>query len=378
MRALTSGPGEGPLVFAQRFCTALCPKRRLPAQPVYGGNDWYFRYGHISADTVRQDSALIRDLSPQSDNLPFYVIDDGWYSDAHDRRGPYELGNTGFPDMPGLAAQMRGNEIRPGIWIRPLLTGAIVPDGWKMPAGRPHDLAGDRVYLDPSVPDVLALVRRDIARMREWGFEMIKHDFTTYDALGRWGRHMGASITADGWSFSDQSRTTAEILLELYEAIREAAGDVTLIGCNTIGHLGAGLFELQRIGDDTSGKIWEQTRKMGVNSLAFRMNQQGTFYAADADCVGLTNAIPWSMNSQWLDLLSRSGTPLFVSADPGAVGPEQRKALAEAFARAAKPMPPAEPLDWLETTCPRHWRTASGEITYDWLLPEGTVFGSSI
>ena len=78
-------------------------------------------------------------------------------------------------------------------------------------------------------------------------------------------------LTDRGWSFTDRGRTTAEIVRALYEAIRASAGPAELIGCNTIGHLGAGLFELQRIGDDTSGNEWSRTRKMGVNTLAFRL-----------------------------------------------------------------------------------------------------------
>ena len=41
-------------------------------------------------------------------------------------------------------------------------------------------------------------------------------------------------------------------------------------------------------------------------------------------------------------------------------------ALREAFRRAACPHAPAEPLDWMETTCPARWRTDEGEIEYDW------------
>ena len=78
---------------------------------------------------------------------------------------------------------------------------------------------------------------------------------------------------------------------ELYAAIREAAGPSVVIGCNTIGHLGAGFFELQRTGDDTSGREWERTRKMGVNTMAFRLPQHGTFFAADADCAPITTAL---------------------------------------------------------------------------------------
>ncbi len=373
---LASEPGETPFAFARRFCRALCPAPRLPAQPVYGGNDWYFRYGANTADTVRRESALIRALSPSLENAPTYVIDAGWAPAVCDG-GPYETTKAGFPDMAGLAEWMRGSGVRPGIWARPLLTTGTVPDRWRLPKEHPN-AARSGAYLDPSVPDVLAQVRADIGRLREWGYGLIKHDFTTYDVTGRWGFEMGPEVTPGGWSFADRTRTTAEILRALYAVIREAAGDAQIIGCNTVGHLGAGLFEIQRTGDDTSGRHWERTRKMGINTLAFRMPQQGTFFGADADCVGLTRDIPWDQNRQWLDVVARSGTPLFVSADPDAVGPEQQAALMEAFAHAAQVLPPAEPLDWMETTCPRRWRfgdeTQTYEQTYDWNVFPGAAF----
>lgn len=355
--SLESQPGENSFAFAIRFCRALCDTPKLPIQPVYGGNDWYFRYGQISEDTVKADAGLLRQLSPSRTNAPFFVIDDGWFA-RDNPAGPYTSGNAKFPDLPGLAAWMKSQDVRPGIWMRPLLTEAAVPDTWR--------LSRDKTYLDPSVPEVLELVHADIARLSDWGYELIKHDFSTFDITGGWGFHMGGSMTRNGWAFADRTRTTAEIIRALYQTIRDAAGSTYLIGCNTIGHLGAGLFELQRTGDDTSGRHWERTRKMGVNTLAFRLPQHDTLFAADADCVGLTPDVPWEKNRQWLDVVARSGTPLFVSADPNAIGPEQRAALEAAFAQAAESQPTAEPLDWLENTCPRHWRFGVEEVTYDW------------
>ena len=82
---------------------------------------------------------------------------------------------------------------------------------------------------------------------------------------------MGAALTRDGWTFAaGPGRTTAEVIGSLYDVIRGAAGDAAIIGCNTVSHLSAGLFEICRIGDDTSGTDWSRTRKMGVNTLAFR------------------------------------------------------------------------------------------------------------
>jgi alpha-galactosidase len=127
-----------------------------------------------------------------------------------------------------------------------------------------------------------------------------------------------------------------------------------------------------RIGDDTSGTDWARTRKMGVNTLAFRGVQHGAFYTADADCVGVTNRIPWELNRQWLDLLARSGTMLFVSLAPDALGTQQRTDLRAALALAAQPQPLGEPLDWQKTIWPTRWRLTGGEKSFDWIAPEGT------
>jgi alpha-galactosidase len=195
---------------------------------------------------------------------------------------------------------------------------------------------------------------------------LIKHDFSTFDLTGRWGFQMGPDLSDRNWHFQDRGKTTAEIVLDLYRTIRRSAGDAALIGCNTVGHLAAGLVEAQRIGDDTSGREWSRTRKMGVNTLAFRMPQHNTFFAADADCVPVTREIPWSLTRQWLDLVARSGTALFLSADPDAVAAEHKPALKAALAAAAGVHPPGTPLDWMDTTVPEHWRLDGKPVRYNW------------
>jgi alpha-galactosidase len=87
--------------------------------------------------------------------------------------------------------------------------------------------------------------------------------------------------------------------------------------------------------------------------------------------VGLTREVSWELNRQWLDLLARSGTALFVSAQKEALGPEQEKALREAFAIASVPQPLGEPLDWMESTCPRRWRFGNETVEFNWMGPAG-------
>ncbi len=360
--------GETPFETSRRLCRAMCAKPRLPSFPVYGGNNWYYTYGRdLTAEALLRDSSLMAELAPAgAGNRPYMVLDMGW-TDAPEGAGPTNRTNKGFPEMPLLAGQMKQRGVRPGIWVRPLLTVEKLPEAWRLEG--PQAGGGIKApffILDPSVPEALGYVAESIRGVSAWGFELIKHDYSTYDITGRWGFQMGPDLTPAGWHFRDRGRTTAEIVSKLYETIRGSAGAAMLIGCNTIGHLGAGLFEMQRIGDDTSGREWSRTRKMGVNTLAFRLAQHNTFFAADADCVPVTKDIPWSLTRQWLDLVVRSATPLFVSADPAVMGERERAGLKAAFAAASTAHSGIEPLDGMDTTTPARWRGSGGPVEYRW------------
>jgi alpha-galactosidase len=368
VRVRRGTPNESAFQAARAFCRQLCSQPRLSSAPVYGGNNWYYAYGrNCSAAAIERDADLMAELAPSGANRPFMVIDDGW--SPTNTAGPWERGNAGFPDMAGLAAALKRRGVRPGIWLRPLCTTAEVPTPAHL---RPRGSARNAI-LDPSLPETLETVRQDIGRMASWGFELIKHDYTSFDLLGRWGSSMGADLTESGWHFADRSRTTAEIVLALYRTIREAAADAAIIGCNTFGHLSAGLFELQRTGDDTSGRDFNRTRRMGVNTLSFRGPQHRTFFDVDADCAPITPQLPWGLAARWLDLVARSGTALFVSPDPAAVNAESRQALRRAFEAAARPRELAEPLDWMNTTTPGRWRVEGRAVEYDWYGAEGAA-----
>ena len=167
--------------------------------------------------------------------------------------------------MKKMAEAIESEGAIPGLWLRPLWTVEKYP--------RDHIIKrkGIKDTLDPSHPEVLKLIKRDIETIRNWGYKLIKHDFTTFDIFGRWGFEMTEDMFRDEIVFFDRSKTTAQIIKQLYMTIREAAGDdVLIIGCNTLSHLAAGIFEIQRTGDDTSGKDFERTKKYGINTLAFR------------------------------------------------------------------------------------------------------------
>ena len=251
--------------------------------------------------------------------------------------------------------------MHPGLWTRPLLGRGDENKRLLL-----QNFQKDNHVLDPTIDENIQRIKRLFAIYKQWGFEMVKHDYTTFDIFNKWGMQMSEAMTEPGWQFNDNSKTNAEITLYLYRSIRDAAGDMYLIGCNTISHLSAGLFEMNRIGDDTSGKEWARTKKMGVNTMGFRLPQHNNFYAADGDCVGLTKDVPWSKNKQWMQLVAESSAPLFISAQPDALGGEQKAFIRQSFANAAKPQPVGEPLDWLTNQWPAKWKLNGREVNFDW------------
>ncbi|QEE30487.1 hypothetical protein FTW19_22370 [Terriglobus albidus] len=327
------------------FCRTMCPSPRLPKTTVYGSNDWYYAYGKNTAEGILRDAELVAALAPSNGPKPFAIVDDGWQNQQT------------FPDMAALTAQIRSKGARPGLWIRPLQAHAgtdpklLLPD---VRFGRRRERFNDLAY-DPTIPEAREAALNTMREAVRWGNDLVKHDFSTYELFGGWGSEMGASMTTGGWHFNDRSLTNAEIVLNLYRGLREAAGEQTVvIGCNTIGHLAAGLFEANRTGDDVSGRAWERTRRMGVNTLAFRLPQNRALFIVDADCVPLTKAIAWEKTRIWLDVVARSGTTLIVSPEPGAIGAEQKAALREAFAIAAT-TPAATADDMLQSNAPERW-----------------------
>ncbi|HEY3341479.1 MAG TPA: hypothetical protein VGK81_05650, partial [Anaerolineae bacterium] len=243
---------ETPFDAAHVFCELMCSNPRLPQYPVYGSNNWYYAYGRSSHRQIVRDTEILLAHAPAGLNRPYMVIDAGWQKLAilPDESinpcigGPWTEGNREFNDMPGLAAHMRQMGARPGIWVRPLAAQPGLPSARLLPRERVRDASANIDVLDPSIAENLAQIESDARCVTTWGYELLKHDWSACDLLGRWGFDMGAQLTNPAWSFADITRTTAEIALGLYQAIRRGAGDAVIIGCNTFSHLTAGLFEM--------------------------------------------------------------------------------------------------------------------------------------
>lgn len=360
----------------QEFCGQMCEDPILPKYPVYGSNNWYYAYGKSSESEILADCDYILNLTKDIENKPYMVIDDCWQE--HHRLneyngGPWTKGNEKFPDMKALADKLVKKGVRPGIWVRLLLNeDENIKNEWRLSHNN---------CIDPTNPEALNYIKEDIKRICNWGYTLIKHDFSTFDLFGKWGFQMSPLVTDDGWHFYDDSLTSAEVVKLLYKAILDASveasnGETLILGCNTIGHLGAGYMHINRTGDDTSGVDWERTRFMGVNTLAFRLPQHGKFYEIDADCVGIDGGISWSMNKQWADVLAKSGTPLFISVRPNILDETEKQELHEILKVASKQEHHVIPVDWEETTCPEHWQDKDHDIDckYQWFEETGLKF----
>ena len=110
-----------------------------------------------------------------------------------------------------------------------------------------------------------------------------------------------------------------------------------------------------------------KNEKDGSKHLAFRIAQDRAFYGADADCVGIFNHnIDWKYNSQWLKLLSRSGTCLFVSCQPGILNEAEAEDLRQGFRFGSRQSDTLIPIDWMETRTPSRYLINGEIVTFDW------------
>ena len=359
---------ESAFAVTQRLCRLMAQGTKVPttrgAKPIdviFGSNDWYYAYGRNTEEGILRDADLVASLAPAGGIRPFTVIDDGYQDRSR------------FPSLARLASAIRDRNAIPGLWIRPLRAAPTTPANLLLPDSRWAGSLNKQAPLayDPTIPEALHAVASVAAEACQWGYELIKHDFTTWEMFGQWGSEMGASPVRGNWHFSNRALTNAEIVTVLYRQLRTTCGeDRIILGCNTVGHLSVGLFDASRTGDDVSGKEWERTRRTGVNTLAFRAPQHKTFHSLDPDCVAITPEVPWSMSRQWLRAVGDSGAVLLISADRRTVGPEQKESVREAFERCVK-QAGSEPLDWISTRTPASWRSSQRTQKYEWILEEG-------
>ncbi len=355
--------GENPYFAARDFCKMMCEKPILPKSPIFGVNNWYWAYGRTNHELVMEETDNLIDMCRDAKTKPYMIIDDGWQVNRHGWMeglnyigGPWTGGNSGFPSMEDTAYRIKEKGAHPGVWFRALLTDKVKSESMHSPYQK--DARGG-VILDPSNPDVLSLVTEDVKRIISWGYEVIKHDFSTFDIMGKCGIPDGSP------NFYDRTKTTCTVIKNFYKTIAEAAGGAEIIGCNTINHLAAGIFSVQRTGHDTSGRVYEITRA-AASAAVLRLPQNKTFFSADPDCAAFTERVPISANLDFLELCAVTGQATLASVTPGIIKGEDMKRIRRIYEIASIGGLDASPLDWLGHNAPSRYKTKDGFFEIDW------------
>lgn len=329
--------GEDTYFVASKFASIMCDKPVLPKTPVFGVNNWYWAYGNISKDIVLSEANYLKELVDGVKNKPCLVIDDGWQYNRPDMPcgvgGPWEA-NKLFTDMGELADKITEKGINAGLWFRPLLTTEKTGTGTVLKEEFTPGFGG--YILDPSHPEVIEKVYNDAKKIRDWGYSIIKHDFTSIDATGNWNHAFSETpMVQPDRKFFDNTKTTATILKNLYKTIQQGVGDADVIGCNVYGHLSAGIHSMQRVGGDTSGKAFEITRSQGINSM-MRLPTNNKFYLIDPDCAAFTKKVDFETNLNFLEMCALTDCTTIASVTPGILSDEQIKRVNKVFKIADK------------------------------------------
>ena len=101
----------------RKFLKMMCPSPRLPKEPVFGGNNWYYAYGLTDAACVLGDAARVAKWTRGLPVSPYMMVDVGWQpfllNDDICSGGPYPHGNYRFPRSSGAREADEGHERPP-------------------------------------------------------------------------------------------------------------------------------------------------------------------------------------------------------------------------------------------------------------------------
>jgi hypothetical protein len=204
---------------------------------------WYSHYNDgISEQIVLENLAAAADkLVPYGLNT--FEIDAGWQNN----RGDWQP-NERFPrGMKFIADGIREKGLMPGIWIAPFLIekGSSVytahPD-WALDLDTYGQslIPKNVVALDISNPAAREWLRGLVCKLTsEWGFKLLKVDFTYYSLAGT--------------KYFVRGRSRVEIFRDAYQLMRDAAGpDVYILAVGVPVGVHVGLVDAMRTGLDNA------------------------------------------------------------------------------------------------------------------------------
>lgn len=366
-----SDEGADAYLTAQKFSKMMCDSPLLPKEQIFGVNNWYWAYGKISRESVLRETDYLMKMCEGTKQRPYMIIDDGWqYNRTHIDGGsyiggPWEFPNSHFGNMAEMADEIHAKGAKCGIWFRPALTLGEIPEEARLARA---SIGG--LILDPTQPYTLERVEADAARLRSWGYDVIKHDFTTIDIVGVTAfsadKHHYNFVPRDR-IFHNKTKTTATVIKDFYKAIQRGAGDADVIGCNTISHLTAGIHSTYRTGNDTSGRSFALTHHQGVNSV-MRLPHNDAFYRVDPDCAAFTEKVDADINLDYLEMCAITGMTTLASVTPGILTDKEMERINKIYRTADEDKLRLGIKNYDKTSCPEIFVSEDGSITreFDW------------
>jgi len=252
-----------------RSGTAHIPRRVI-------WNTWDYFGRQIDQRGVVEMAKLIAGHPVPAGKVNVICLDDGWAT-----YGDQSTPNESFSDLAGMARGLAEAGFIPGIWYAPFLSALDSnwtrehPDtllrGESRFGDKPPAEVDPRQVLDPTHPEVLDKIHREMSWLREIGFRYYKTDF-----LQR------VNTQFRNATFHDRNVTPVEAMRGCMEVIRAAIGqDSYWLACGTEILPCAGLADASRTGDDIT--LYFPTIQVAMRDAMMHMWMNGNLFLNDPD-----------------------------------------------------------------------------------------------
>ena len=215
---------------------------------VTGYCSWYYYYQSVTSEQFFENIAA---LAAARDQFPVQIaqLDDGYQ--AH--HGDWLTTNAAWSEsLQAVAARVRRQDMRAGIWVMPLLASTASelfrrhPDWFVTDSeGRPWIMRGwspppenHWACLDATRDEVLEHLRRVFVTLHEWGFDYFKMD--------------GLGFMIPAGHRADSRATGVSAYRLALQTIRGAVPNATLLGCCPPYLPSLGLIDHARVSADTA------------------------------------------------------------------------------------------------------------------------------
>ena len=217
---------------------------RLNRPPVYGWCSWYDLTTNIDAEHFFDVTKTIAE-NPNTFGKGLIQIDDGFQKMDGDWSG-----NAKFPKgLAHLAQEVKMANGIPAIWFAPLMMHPEHPWGKENPEAIQSDAKGIANFMNPNPfhPAGANWIRPDHPKSKAFLFDIIR------TARDNGYEYIKIDFNGIGSQYLDPTKTSLQIMRDLYTLYREAAGEdmyiLSCLGQPTRGVIG--FIEAARVGPDS-------------------------------------------------------------------------------------------------------------------------------